>query len=522
MNVLRYLLFFTFCYPLLLEAQITFNKRLHFDYPAAVFNSIAVTDTAYYVNGVFADSVYPYRASHLFAKFDLNGNEVFHRIIADTNKTFETFSMPFIKTSDNALLTGGYSKSDTYGMRGMLLKFDSNGNLLDSLYYFSPYYPANPFNVPHDMMLTSDGGVIALNFVENPNGPSNGGITLTKFNKNWEKQWTKLYDTQYEDVPESIIQDGDGFIIGATRSNLNTNFNDFWATTHIFRIDSVGERQWSYLSPGQQLQDAAYGMVKTADGGLVVASGWGTEEDINGAHSLLLWDGYIFKLDQDKKLEWGRKLRESVRPSYNYFNQLIAVSDGSGYVAAGNMETPNFDEVGYDISGWLVKVSPQGDSLWSRLLHHVVSRADFHTFYDVQETPDGGFIMVGQSRDDSPEFEHPRQRAWIVKVDAHGCLVPGCHIKSSTSAPQSRLVVKTYPNPASDYLNIYVRLPAEQTEGRWRVVDVLGRSVRQFDNAGYREVTHLCPVDDLPAGMYVLQYGTDGELWYSASFMVQR
>ena len=516
---LYYISFLILFIPLHLKAQITFNKRLHFEYPAAVFNSIAVTDSAYYVNGVFADTVFPYKTSQIFAKFNLNGDVLFHKVLRDTTTTFETFSTPFLIQNDTTLITGGYSVDDSLGARGMVLQFDTAGNLQDSIFYYSPYHPQQPFIVTHDLLLTEDGGFIVLNFVESWDGVSNGAIAIAKFSSDGVVEWRRAYDTSYEDRPESIIKDGSGYIIGAWRSNLNTHSNNFWSATDIFKIDSIGETQWSYLSPFQQLQDAAYGIAKTEDGGLVVASGWGTEDDVNGSFSLLLWDGYIFKLDENKKIEWDLILRGGPWPAYNYFNKLIAVSDGSGYLAAGNVENPNYDEIGYDISGWLVKVSPEGDSLWSRLLHHVVSRADFHTFYDLQETADGGFIMVGEARDDGPGFEFPRQRAWLIKVDEHGCLVPGCHIETSTSDPDHQLIVKTYPNPATDYLNIYFRSPT--SGGTFQVVDLWGRVVKRFENT-FTEVTHLLPVSDLAIGMYYLQYQQQGKLLHTSAFVIQR
>ena len=70
-----YLLLFFFISFHSIGAQNTFNKRLHFNFPAAVLTSIVSTDSCYYATGIIADSIPPYNTGNIFVKFDLTGVE---------------------------------------------------------------------------------------------------------------------------------------------------------------------------------------------------------------------------------------------------------------------------------------------------------------------------------------------------------------------------------------------------------------------------------------------------------------
>jgi hypothetical protein len=196
-------------------------------------------------------------------------------------------------------------------------------------------------------------------------------------------------------------------------------------------------------------------------------------------------------------------------PALNKFTKVIAVSDNSGYVVVGTVHTPDFSKNGWDHFGSVTKISKEGDSLWTRYYQHVESVADDHIFYDVEESPDGGFVMVGQATDfHQAVAEPPLQRAWIVKTDEHGCVVPGCHLVSSTiDLQKDPFQLKLYPNPVSassgGYLNVYFYHPDLQGEAIFQLTDASGKVCLSFKSS-LGDVTHMVPMSNLASGLYWL------------------
>ncbi len=218
-------------------------------------------------------------------------------------------------------------------------------------------------------------------------------------------------------------------------------------------------------------------------------------------------------------MEWECEFRDPTAPTYfNTLNKIITVSDGSGYAATGYYyeDYPDFTA---DLFGWLVKASPEGDSLWSRKLRILEPTNVHHYLYDVKETSDGGFIMVGQAKElNGPAYP---QQAWLIKVDQHGCLVPGCHlINDLEEAADEDFKLVLYPNPVSDYLNIYYQARSLPQNGHFTILNAAGKAVKAFA-ATQNDVTQIPPVYDWPKGVYFLQYWEGAQLQGSRQFVVQ-
>jgi len=130
----------------------------------------------------------------------------------------------------------------------------------------------------------------------------------------------------------------------------------------------------------------------------------------------------------------------------------------------------------------------------------------------VVETPDGGFAAVGVA-EVSPGYVS--DDTWVVKVDQHGCLVPGCHLVGveELEAKGGRMMV--YPNPVRGVLNVYLETsPPTPLRGRGEqpilsLTDMQGRTVKQW-RVGGEPTTYMADVSGLEAGVYVLRYEGGG------------
>ncbi|MFN0031426.1 MAG: hypothetical protein ACKVOR_04635, partial [Flavobacteriales bacterium] len=172
----------------------------------------------------------------------------------------------------------------------------------------------------------------------------------------------------------------------------------------------------------------------------------------------------LWKLDDNGELLWTSPIGEYPESNIGFhsFHTIVKVSDGNYVGTADSYEYT-------DGPHWEVRViktdSIDGGLIWDRAYHFVESQSDTHDVIDLKATPDGGVVFCGDASDawsQNPDLELPAQQGWIVKLDACGCLVPGCDINCVVGLEELGVeplgFFKVGPNPARDYINIYLRL----------------------------------------------------------------
>jgi type IX secretion system substrate protein len=512
--ILFILLFYFSCK---LIGQITFNQRYHFNTLATYLTSIIPTDSCYYATGIYADTLPFLQVGSLFMKMDLEGNPVFVKKLISPEKSYETWFNDLTALPDGNFAVQAFSVDTT--AKTMLIKFNNDGDTLFTKEYLSPLYPNYYFIQPRGgFSATPDGGFVFSNWI-NTNGGSD--IFLIKTDSLGNKQWGKFYGNSMWDRPQSLIVTPEGKIIaGGIRTNDNTALENYTYRCHIFQVDSAGNVEWDYLSPNGVgfLRDAANDMVLLDDGSLVVASGVGTEIDWPSVNQVY-FDKMVFKLKANLEEEWNVVFKEPKLTGSAYLSNVIRVSDGSGFVIAGKTGEDTPGNNNFALRGWIGKVSPDGDSIWTREYIGVESNNPRHQIIDLKETADGGFIICGESRD--LDADSIPQQAWLLKLDEYGCLVPGCYTATEEPAGgEPAISLAIYPNPASDYLNFYLRTPRPVREASFRIVNAEGRLMKTFQS-DRPDATYIVPVWDWAAGVYFLQYVEEGVVRASEKFVKQ-
>jgi Secretion system C-terminal sorting domain len=502
------------------KGQTTFNKRFNFGFPAAVLTSIVVTDSCYYSTGVIADSMPPFRAGNIFVKFDIDGNQVFNKTVTSAEKTYETWYKNLTILSDGTLSVAGQSRDSL--MRAILFRYDSNGDTINTITFTNPFYPQYDFIRARAMAPYPDDGYIFICQIGTPpNGIyKNSDIYVVRTSDDGSIVWSKILGNTLWEVPESVIIDsGKNIIFGAKRYSTNLVVENYTWQTWITQLDSVGNIQWQYLSPiDSGLRDAANDMMLSDDGSLVVASGAGTEID-HPSVNVVYFDKYVFKLNPDGEIEWELTFPDSALTSWSTTTKILKLTDGSGYLLAGMAYNALPPPKYFIVSGWLSKITPDGDSIWTRKFAFLNDGQDEHKIYDLKETPDGGFILCGEARDWSGTDSIPQQ-AWLLKLDEYGCLVPGCYTATEEPAGgEPAISLAIYPNPASDYLNFYLRTSHPAREASFRIVNAEGRLMKTFQ-IDRPDATYIVPVWDWAAGVYILQYVEEGVVRVSEKFIV--
>ena len=495
--------------------SVTFNKRIQLGCTNTVLSGLEVTDSCYYATGFARDST-TCQPGTVFVRFDTLGNVELHKIYEDIESWH-----PFLRTTwDNKLVIAPYYLDNSNSWRGGIYKFEENG----SGYIFKQYnnpYTLGAFIRPDDLQITSDSGFIISSSINDVQGVSDIGLLC--LDKYGTEQWHITRGSpNYVDHTPCVYVDGGAFVVGFQQDNLSGVHMNYTVRSVLEAIDSIGNILWTYQSPDSVQVHRVNDFTKTKDNGWIVATGWGSERlSGNGSYAIPIKEAYIYKLDNNKNFLWGTKFHSDTLTTAD-FTRIVELEDSSLVVFGTVVRLyPQPNPTHHIMHGRIVKVSPHGDSIWSREYEYLTAASAKHSIYDAEHTSDGGFLICGESNGYSPNSSI-YQQGWLLKLDEHGCLVPGCHIIPNSINPVEKkpiVEVRLYPNPTIDYLNLHYRNPILGEKLTFRVTDISGRILNSYTTADISDKTYIVPVSDLIKGIYVIEIIQDGEVVYGEQFV---
>jgi hypothetical protein len=170
-----------------------------------------------------------------------------------------------------------------------------------------------------------------------------------------------------EQMPDS------GFIMIGRTDTYSNGQSDAW----LVRTDAYGNTMWTKSYGGTQFDFG--NMVRiTSDGGFIIA-GFTSSYGAGGN------DGWLIKTDVLGNIQWQKTFGNS---GLQEFEAVVQTSDG-GYAALGiNYGTGT---AYYDF--YLVKVDSLGNTEYTKN----IGGGGYEIGNSIQQTPDGGFILAGQS-----------------------------------------------------------------------------------------------------------------------------
>ncbi len=142
--------------------------------------------------------------------------------------------------------------------------------------------------------------------------------------------------------------------------------------------------------------------------------------------SISIWyDIYVARVNSFGDTLWTRSYGSHPGTQFAY---AIRPTPDSGFVLCGFKSSS--DTKLYD--GYLLKINAQGDTLWSRIF----GGPGYERFFDVQVTPDNGFVLVGDVADSG----FTDRDIYIVRTDAEGNVAAETVIPAfSLSSPSLRV-----------------------------------------------------------------------------------
>ncbi|MDI6841149.1 MAG: YCF48-related protein, partial [bacterium] len=266
-----------------------------------------------------------------------------------------------VEQTSGGYIIAGYTWSFGAGNSDVwLLKTDGNGDTL-----WTKTYGGTDSDEGYSMVLTTDGGYIIAGCTESY-GAGDWDVWLVKMDASGNKLWDKTFGGTGYDAGMSVAQTGDGgyIITGITTSSGS---HDAW----LIKTDAEGNEVWDKTYGGTGW-DEGHSVVNTVDGGYIITGVY---------NNSYLW---LIRTDSNGDTIWT----ETYSGAYTYWNSgnsVIQTQDGN-YVVTGSY--------GVDCNNWglwLLKIDTEGNKLWDKTFE-TSHRA---RGYEVRETEDGGYIVVG-------------------------------------------------------------------------------------------------------------------------------
>jgi hypothetical protein len=290
------------------------------------------------------------------------------------------------QTSDGGFILLG--RKESFGAGGFdvwLIKTDANGNEQWEKTFGGRYSEWSS-----SVRQTSDGGFIIVGDTWSFGA---GDVWLIKTDANGNEQWEKTFGGRYPDRGRSVRQTSDGgfIIVGET-----TSFGAGWADVWLIKTDADGNKLWDRTFGGGG-SDWGSSVQQTSDGGFILV-GYTTSFGAGGP------DVWLIKTDADGNKLWDRTFGGG---GSDWGSSVQQTSDG-GFILVGY--TASFGAGGFDV--WLIKTDADGNKLWDRTFGG--GGSDWGS--SVQQTSDGGFILVGWTW----SFGAGGPDVWLIKTDADG------------------------------------------------------------------------------------------------------
>lgn len=485
----------------------------------SVFSSIISTDSCYYVVGYQTSLTGFENMQSSFIKFNFDGTINSFNIISNDTLGITFFNhSKLIKTLDGYFAQLAVAKSEDDPFSFVLIKLNASGDTL-----FTKFFPqffeedlSNGKN-PSTLIQNPDSSYFGsvhiqhdVNFL--------GGVSFFKL----DKYGNLLYKRNYYGASlatyntlrsASMLRYSENrLIIGAAYRKDNGITENQRHHTKLIVIDTLGEIIEEHTYWDDLLSLDCNSLTKTADGGLLYCGRNGRYDVEN---EIIGYKARVVKLNADFSEDWEIEIGNYTSFAWVGLFSILQVNE-TEYVAVGN-------RTGDGRAGLLVKFNIYGEKLWERqykkipLFEGEFNFAD-HVLYDVALTPDEGFVMVGQGinyYDDNGEL--PGQKAWLVKTDKYGCLVPNCQYigvetepidttdttDTTVVIPPTPPVTWLFPNPAHEFLFYYHHQenfqPASAT-----IYSTSGQLVQKWEITE-NDVTYEIDVSQFAAGTYILK-----------------
>ncbi len=480
-----------------------------------VSKSLLETENGYLIGGMTSGiNENWYRIS--ISKLDIYGNEEWTNTWgANDSQYWLGDPGSFIHTDDGGYIMCGTLKNNIVMDAGLIIKLDENCDTTYTRIIWDEDIPV-VFYYYLFQCIETDNGFVFIGSNSDVNNSYHNNIYLLKTDKVGNKIFDSLYtypNSMFKLRGNSVIETPDkGFAIGAYRFKSGYTYT---GEPMIYKVDSLGNEEWD-MDIGGPYYDSKTLLCNAHDGNIMSASCYADSMQGNdNAYRTI----NIKKIDLEGNIVWDKRYGPSNQRKY--IGNIRPVP-GGGYIVTGTLFTADQYYPNPWLSGWMLRIDNEGDSLWFRQYHNTSGTYDMDFLYDVIPTSDNGFAACGEV---SGEVTNNMQHAWVIKVDSMGCDTPGCAtgVFIEELFPYVRdqgEELRLWPNPAKDQVTLSLSKCAASREkaGIISIYDPQGIKVEEIKIPKNTESLEV-DVSKYHQGIYYLQYVRSGKIIGTVKFI---
>ncbi len=427
------------------KAQQNFQKVYTFQDTFAIFNDVFVTDSCYYYTSTTGGGN---RGFFNFGKIKLEGSEevllldqdlTSHQRIMFSQADMDTnFRGNFVTNFVNSSINGTYPRVKEITRQGMII---NDFSLIDFWVNDSLSFNTDPARI---IINNADSSYfLAFQYYDHTTDDNNGyngsaGVILIKLKFDGTVLWNKKFHFSpiglYKPfwglrnlikLPnnEMLIVIQESMIYAPTDWNLN------WTKTHFIKLDENGNQITQDIFQDGQHCPSDFAGTLLEDGGLLYSYFESILGGVPPNTDYFLTRPVIARFDNNYNLVWKKTLRDFYGTDYSLLigNMIeVRIVQDSLFVGAFNYIEEIEVNVAYKERLRLSQYNLNGVNKWNRDYIYYPTD-DFNDpeygIYDLELTPDGGYIMVGEVQIlDSLFIGSPGQFGYILKTNCLGFL----------------------------------------------------------------------------------------------------
>lgn len=301
--------------------------------------------------------------------------------------TGELMANDIHQTTDGGYIiagTGNYSYMSSGDM--LLMKLDAQGDTMWTKFFGG--FAAESGNA---VVETSDGGYLIAGST-NSFGAGGMDAFLVKTDLNGNFLWSKTIGTIGNDAAYGLLETADGGFVFAG-NELTYGLNGY---AHLVKTDANGNVVWSKTYGNNLRKNYGFALKQTLDNGFIIGGYENNYLTTNDEFSLI-------KTDSVGTMQWYKSYGDL---NYEHNFTVCATPDGGFAIAGINFELPGYN---YDVN--LLKTGADGTLKWTKSY----GGAGHEDVYALTTTSDGGFVFAGSSNTFSGY-----QNGFYTKTDSIG------------------------------------------------------------------------------------------------------
>jgi len=215
-------------------------------------------------------------------KMDIDGNKEWEKKLGG-NESDEGVKIKQLENNDYIIV--GTTESKGKGSSDIwVIYLDNEGSKV-----WNKTYGGRNSDYGRDIIQVENGFIVLGKTYTKSKGSSD--IWLIKIGEDGKKEWSKKYGGKSEEKPIGILNDDNGYIIGAITRSEGEGGMDGW----VIKTNTEGEKEWDRTFGGEE-RDYFTDMIRTSDGGIAFVGI--TESKDEGEK-----DVWVLKLNNEGKLK---------------------------------------------------------------------------------------------------------------------------------------------------------------------------------------------------------------------------